>query len=37
MGVMKGDSLLDYVLLHKGTMELETGVHDWLTKIWDAE
>jgi hypothetical protein len=36
-GVMSGDSVLDYVPLHKGAIELEPGVRAWLTKVWDEE
>jgi hypothetical protein len=36
-GVMSGDSVLDYVSLHKGALELEPGVRDWLSKLWDDE
>jgi hypothetical protein len=36
-GVMSGDLVLDYVLLHKGALELEAGLRDWLAKTWDQE
>jgi hypothetical protein len=34
-GVMRGDSVLDYVPLHMGGIELEPGLRDWISKIWD--
>jgi hypothetical protein len=36
-GVMSGNSVLDYVLLHKEALELELGLRDWLAKTWDGE
>jgi hypothetical protein len=36
-GVMSGDSVLDYVPLHKGALELEPGLRDWLLNLWDNE
>jgi hypothetical protein len=36
-GMMSGDSVLDYVPLHKGAFELESGLKEWLTRTWDRE
>jgi hypothetical protein len=36
-GVMRGDSVLSYVPLNKGALELEPGLKPWLDGVWDDE
>jgi hypothetical protein len=36
-GVMNGTPILEYIPLHKGALEIEPGVREWLERNWPSK